>query len=195
MKLPTTLLPLLAAVPALAAPQAPQTTRIPVPVSQPHSPTHPGTPSTCRAYYKISEGDICLTVASAFGITVDQLASWNSVGGRDCPYLALGYYACVAVAAEPSSPTPTPTTSGVVATPTPTQAGVVGDCVKWHYLEVGDVCFVLAGEYGIEVGDVVRWNPAAGGNCAGLKAGYWACVGVNGGGKVGGDTAASGYGV
>lgn len=177
MKFPTTRLPLLAAL-ALAAPQAPQTTRLPVSASQPHSPTHPGTPSTCTGYYQISPGDICLTVASAFGITVDQLASWNSVGGRDCPYLALGYYACVSVAEVEA---PTPTTSGVVATPTPTQEGVVGDCVRWHYLEVGDACFVLAGEYGIEVGDVVRWNPAAGGNCAGLKAGYWACVGGKGG--------------
>ncbi|KAK0751314.1 hypothetical protein B0T18DRAFT_425974 [Schizothecium vesticola] len=97
MKLPTALLPLLTAVLVTAAPQAaaPQITRlaVPVPADQPHQPTHPGTPPNCTGYYQVSPGDICLTVASSFGITVDQLAAWNSVGGRDCPYLALGYYA------------------------------------------------------------------------------------------------------
>jgi len=79
-----------------------------------------------------------------------------------------------------------------VATPTPTQPGVAGDCVRWHYLEVGDVCFVLAEEYGIDVRDFVRWNPAAGGSCGGLRAGYWACVGVKEEGEGKGDGAVSG---
>ncbi|KAK1834060.1 hypothetical protein QBC39DRAFT_431849 [Podospora conica] len=186
----TTLLSLLPAL-AAAVPQAPQTTRVAVPASEPHYPVHPGAAANCTSYYKVSSGDICLFVASDFGITVDQLAAWNAVGGRDCPYLSLGYYACVSVA-PPTAPPPTSTSSGAVATPTPTQPGVAANCNKFHYLEVGDVCFVLSNEYGFSIEDFLKWNPAAGNNCSGLRAGYWACVGVEQDAPVKGDTAASG---
>jgi hypothetical protein len=175
MKFTTTLLALASLASASPA-ITPRQTRVAVPASEPHNPTHPGVADDCAAYYKIQSGDICLTVASAFSITVDQLATWNSVGGRDCPYLALGYYACVAVG---PSATPTTTTTGVVATPTPTQEGLVAGCTKFDYLEIGDTCSALAEQYGIDERDVVRWNPAAGPTCSGLRAGYWACVGAS----------------
>ncbi|KAJ9318482.1 CAZyme family GH18 [Paecilomyces variotii] len=73
---------------------------------------------------------------------------------------------------------PTTTTSGAVATPTPTQAGMVSNCKKFYYVKSGDGCQAIATAYGITLDELYTWNPALNGDCTGLWADYYICVGV-----------------
>ncbi|KAL4898449.1 hypothetical protein BDV59DRAFT_197356 [Aspergillus ambiguus] len=77
------------------------------------------------------------------------------------------------------STTPPPTTtSGGVAIPTPTQAGIVSTCKTFYYVKSGDGCLAIATAYGIALDKLYTWNPALNGDCTGLWADYYICVGV-----------------
>ncbi|KAI1290485.1 hypothetical protein F5Y03DRAFT_401258 [Xylaria venustula] len=67
------------------------------------SPTQPGSiMSSCNTYKQAMKGDYCYIFARNNGITVDQLAAWNTVlgaGGKDCgSQFWINYWYCVGVA-------------------------------------------------------------------------------------------------
>jgi chitinase len=62
------------------------------------SPTQPDVATNCDSFHLVGSGNICVTVAQAAGISLDDLYLWNpTIGGDTCPNLWLGFYVCIGV--------------------------------------------------------------------------------------------------
>lgn len=83
-------------------------------------------------------------------------------------------YSTSVPSSTPLSPSPTSTS---VATPSPIQTGMTDGCTKFHFVAVDEGCQQIADDFAISLADFYAWNPAVGNNCAGLKYGYYVCVG------------------
>ena len=55
-----------------------------------------------------------------------------------------------------------------VTTPLPIQDGMVGNCNKFHRVELGESCATIAPLYSISSAQFIQWNPAAKSDCSGL---------------------------
>lgn len=77
------------------------------------------------------------------------------------------------------SPTPTKPDNGI-DTPLPIQEGMVDDCDDFYTVQSGDTCAVIASEHGIDVSDIIEWNPAVGPACSDMWEAYSLCVSVIG---------------
>ncbi|KAK8007864.1 hypothetical protein PG989_001854 [Apiospora arundinis] len=74
-------------------------------------PIQDGMVDNCNRFHKVESGDTCGAIASKSGVTVAQLAQWNTgIGGTACTGMWLGYYLCTGVeggladAAAPGEP-------------------------------------------------------------------------------------------
>ncbi|KAL4883886.1 hypothetical protein BJY04DRAFT_226219 [Aspergillus karnatakaensis] len=158
-------------------------------------PTDPDVVSSCTYWANdIASHDTCAALQDYFGITTQQLASWNpSLSVTDCT-LTEGNSYCVE---GPNVPPPTSTTRTTTTTttstrtattattttpsgPSPTQPGIEPSCNEFYRVITGDTCYDIAVEYGIQLQQFYEWNPAVGTSCAGLQAGYFVCVGIPG---------------
>ncbi|KAL4935173.1 hypothetical protein BDV06DRAFT_229068 [Aspergillus oleicola] len=142
-----------------------------------NSPTMPGIAENCDSFYMVSSGDQCGTIASAHGITVAQLQSWNSEINDDCTNLWADYYICVHVPGATTTSggsAPEPTDSG----PSPQMPGIVDSCVEYHLIEDGESCWSIYTEAGITLAQFRRWNTVIDAGCTNLWLGYYVCVGV-----------------
>ncbi|KAL9941389.1 hypothetical protein D7B24_004411 [Verticillium nonalfalfae] len=141
------------------------------------TPIQPDIVSNCNRFHLIVSGDRCSTVSAKYGIPVANFLEWNPKALSNCSGLKRNAYACVSVIGF----TPTPTNPGNgITTPTPTQPKMVTSCDKFYFIQSGDLCSTVAVRSGISVDDFLKWNPAAGSDCAGLWAGAYACVSVIG---------------
>jgi LysM repeat protein len=134
--------------------------------------------TNCSRFYEVQTGDTCTTIASDAGVTIAQLADWNTeIGGTACTGIWAGYYLCTGViGGTPTDPMPTPD-----PTPKPIQDGMVDNCNRWHLVDTGDECGTIASEAGITVAQLTTWNTGIGGAaCTGMWAGYYLCTGVSG---------------
>ncbi|KAL2812193.1 hypothetical protein BJX63DRAFT_421929 [Aspergillus granulosus] len=129
-----------------------------------------------------SSSDQCGTIASQYGISLSQFASYNPQVGADCSGLWLGYYVCVSLLGDTPSPTTatTTTTSNGITTPTPTRPGMVGNCDAFYMVQSRDTCAEIVQRYGVSLAQLSRWNAQVGTDCSGLWAGYYICVSVVG---------------
>ncbi|KAI3329474.1 LysM domain protein [Ustulina deusta] len=158
----------------------------------------PGATAQCSAWVQASYGVTCEIIERVYGMSEDQLISWNpSVAqlGDGCN-LIQGLYYCVEVnyvhlttASTTTTSTTVPTTTTVstttttksgngIATPTPVQIGIASNCNKFYLVVNGDGCYDIAAAQGIALSDFYSWNPAVGSTCATLIADYYVCVGV-----------------
>ncbi|KAG2421924.1 hypothetical protein HFD88_005900 [Aspergillus terreus] len=76
------------------------------------------------------------------------------------------------------------TASDIVTTtstvpPYPRQTGIVSECNRYHRVVNGDNCWSISRQYGINIDDFYRWNPAVGPACETLWVGYYVCIGVS----------------
>ncbi|KAI9368307.1 hypothetical protein BJX61DRAFT_546657 [Aspergillus egyptiacus] len=97
----------------------------------------PGIAENCDAFYLISSGDQCDSIASRHSIIIDQLKSWNGEINDNCSNLWLGYYICVHVPGATTTsqaPEPTPDPSE----PTPQMPGVAENCDEFYQVSSGD---------------------------------------------------------
>ncbi|WYZ36306.1 hypothetical protein EsH8_XII_000056 [Colletotrichum jinshuiense] len=140
-------------------------------------PVQPGIVGNCKSFYLVQAGDTCAKIAASSGVTVDQLATWNTnIGGTSCTGIWAGYYLCTGIIG--STTTQPPTTN---PTPQPIQAGMVNNCNSWHLVQAGDTCATIAGSVGITVAQIATWNTGIGGTaCTGMWAGYYLCTGIEG---------------
>ncbi|CAN9286220.1 unnamed protein product [Alternaria alternata] len=139
------------------------------------SPLQPGIVSNCDEYYFVKPGDICIDIASAKGITLDDFLTWNPQAGETCTNLLADTYACVSVVRH--TPTPTKPSNGI-ETPRPIQEGMVDNCNKFHFVESGESCPAIQKEYGVSLEDLAKWNPAIEDDCTMMWANTNLCVGV-----------------
>jgi LysM repeat protein len=57
---------------------------------------------------------------------------------------------------------------------------MVANCNKFYFVKQNDGCYDIAAANGIALSDLYAWNPALKGDCSGLWASVWACVGLIG---------------
>jgi hypothetical protein len=133
------------------------------------TPVQPGMVTNCNRFYKVKNGDTCATIASAAGVTVAQLATWNTqIGGTACTGIWVDYNICTGIIGG-TAPNPTPQ---------PIQTGMIANCKKFHLVKTGENCEAITKLYGITLANFIKWNPAAGSSCTGLWANTYACVGL-----------------
>ncbi len=146
--------------------------------------------TSCDAFYYVVSGDGCVSIASSFGITLDQFYAWNPAVGSDCTSLWLSTYVCVGTlgqatvttktTASSTTASSTTTTGNGISTPTPTQTGMVSNCNSFYYVVSGDSCPSIASQYGISLAQFYAWNPAVGSDCTSLWVNTYCCVGIVG---------------
>jgi membrane-bound lytic murein transglycosylase D len=124
--------------------------------------------------YGVQAGDSLWTIASHFGVTVDDLKRWNHFGalGRRSRGLQIG--TLVEVWPAPGAPVPAPTaapaapaaiaqtvallTPQPTSTPAPMATAPAGPRPTTHQLAAGETLWSVAQRYGISVDDLKRWN-------------------------------------
>ncbi|KAJ5165060.1 uncharacterized protein N7500_006890 [Penicillium coprophilum] len=146
------------------------------------TPTRPGIVGNCDAFHKVKSGDTCDALAGKYGITTNQLYTWNTQIGTNCGGLWVDYYICVSIVGvnpKPTTTTTTTTTKGNgVATPTPIQTGMTGTCNKFYKVVSGDSCETIAKKAGVTLANFYAWNKGVGSSCQTLWLGYYVCTGV-----------------
>ncbi|KAF3210944.1 hypothetical protein TWF192_000029 [Orbilia oligospora] len=150
-------------------------------------PTQDGQDPNCISWEYVAAGENCRTVlAKRPGVTLADLYKWNPAIGSDCSGLWAQTWVCVAVKGwVPPSTTTTTTTKATtttagngINTPTPTQAGMVGNCNKFYFVKANDGCSAIASQAGIPIAKLYEWNPALNGDCTGLWADVYVCIGT-----------------
>ncbi|KAK2760453.1 LysM domain-containing protein [Colletotrichum kahawae] len=146
-----------------------------------NSPAMPGLAANCNAFYKVSSGDQCGTIAAKHGISTAQFRSWNREVNADCTNLWLGYYVCVRVPGATttsrgvSQPTTTkPPSSG----PSPQMPGIIAGCKSYHQVKSGDSCWTIYTKAGITLNQFLSWNKGVDSKCSNLWLGYYVCTRV-----------------
>lgn len=135
----------------------------------------------CDAFHVVSSGDTCTSITIRYGITLSQFTTWNpQIGGSACTGIWLDNWVCVSIIGH-SPPTTTTTTTTTrpgngINTPQPTQSGMVGNCDRFHYVELDQTCAWIAAQYGITQQQFLTWNPSVGQTCSGLWAYNHVCV-------------------
>ena len=119
------------------------------------SPLQPGIVSNCDEFYLVKPGDICVDIASAKDIPLEDFLAWNPQAGDTCANLLADAYACISVTGH--TPTPTKPSNGI-ETPRPIQDGMVDNCNKFHFVESGETCPAIQEEYEVGLEDLVKWS-------------------------------------
>lgn len=119
------------------------------------SPLQPGIVPNCDQYYFVKSGEICIDIAGANGISLEQFLEWNPTVGDTCANLLADHYACISVKGH--TPTPTNPPNGI-ETPRPIQPGMVGNCDEFRLVESGETCSVIQEEFDVSLEDLVRWS-------------------------------------
>lgn len=57
---------------------------------------------------------------------------------------------------------------------------MTSDCIRFYKVETGDGCYAIAQDAGIALTDFYSWNPAVNGDCTGLQANVYVCIGKSG---------------
>lgn len=101
-------------------------------------PVPPGTIGDCTYFYNSQSGDTCASIASDWGISLQDFVTYNPSVKSDCSGLIIGDAYCVeenygmgpkSVSSTSSMiSTTTPATSTGSAGPSPTQSGITGQC-------------------------------------------------------------------
>ncbi|KAI9162744.1 LysM domain-containing protein [Paramyrothecium foliicola] len=144
------------------------------------TPIQPGMVGNCDAFHKVKSGDTCDALSKTYGVTIQQLTTWNTQIGATCGSMWLDYHICVSIIGV--NPTMTITTSTTtrsgngIATPTPIQPGMTTSCTKFHYISPGNTCSQITSFQKITQAQFYKWNPAIGANCNNLQSGTHACV-------------------
>ncbi|KGO39886.1 hypothetical protein PEX1_067310 [Penicillium expansum] len=157
------------------------------PGGTPPSPTQSGIPSTCDRYAQAQSGDGCDSFSQDFGITSQQLETWNPVlgsNGENClTQFFAGYWYCVGLVGSATSTATTTTTSSTgVPTPSPVQSGIDPQCTKYSEAVSGDSCIAFASANNITPAQLYSWNPVLGSGGSNCGSDFWAneyyCVGA-----------------
>lgn len=131
----------------------------------------------CNKFYFVNQGENCDTIASKNGVPLNDFLTWNPKAGQKCTGLWADTYACVSVIGYKPPATSTMPSNGV-QTPVPTQPGMVSNCNKFVFVKTDDSCASIASKAAISTSDFLKWNSQVGGQCKGLWANAYACVGV-----------------
>lgn len=164
------------------------------PITGKPSPTQPGLIESCTTFYKAVPGDGCWAIVNTVfhnQFTLEDFYAWNPAVGTDCAGLQANVYYCVGIPGSTTTRTSQPSTTTTRATtttsthtgPSPTQPGLISTCTSFYKVIPGDGCWdIVNNKYGgvFTLAQFYSWNPALNGDCSGLQAGYYVCVGIPG---------------
>ncbi|MGX7107827.1 LysM peptidoglycan-binding domain-containing protein, partial [Facklamia miroungae] len=105
-------------------------------------PTTPSKPTTSKTY-TVRPGDWLAKIADQFGITVNQLKTWNNLRSN---YIYAGDILLVSQPNDISDPKPN----------TPDKTGQ--DKVKTYVVQSGDSLYSVAKNFGVSVSNLKKWN-------------------------------------
>jgi len=125
-----------------------------------------------RVSYGVQAGDSLWTIATHFGVSVEDLKRWNHFGslGRRSRGLQIGTLIEVWPAPGMALPTPPPSppvalaaspAAAAASAPTPvlpSPATTAGPRPTTHQLAAGETLWSVAQRYGLSVEDLKRWN-------------------------------------
>lgn len=57
---------------------------------------------------------------------------------------------------------------------------MVSGCTRFYFVEPGNDCYDIALDAGIALDSFYSWNPALNGDCSGLQADVYVCIGLSG---------------
>ncbi|UUX33598.1 LysM peptidoglycan-binding domain-containing protein [Fundicoccus culcitae] len=138
-----------------AEPELPEVPEVPEPPQEPEKPEEPEQPTEPEApkeetpqpptYYTVKSGDYLWKIATQYGITVDQLKSWNNLTSN---YIYSGDRLVVTnpVIVQPPKEKEPPT-------PTPPQPQA-----KYHTVKSGEYLWLIASQNNISVAQLKSWN-------------------------------------
>ncbi|CAG8236588.1 unnamed protein product [Penicillium salamii] len=137
------------------------------------SPVQTGITSSCKAWYKASDGDDCDLIPEQFGtFSKSDFLKWNPAVKSDCSGLVDGDFYCVAI-----PDTPTTRTASATALPTATTpSDTISSCTDYWLVGTNDNCTTIADSNDISVATLVKWNPSLKANCSGLTTDTYICV-------------------
>ncbi|KAK0666031.1 hypothetical protein QBC41DRAFT_339383 [Cercophora samala] len=61
----------------------------------------------------------------------------------------------------------------------PQMPGLSPSCNRYHYVQSGDTCAVIAAANGISIAQFLSWNPEVNAGCTNLWLNYFVCTGVS----------------
>ncbi|KAI4089539.1 MAG: hypothetical protein LQ339_008532 [Xanthoria mediterranea] len=156
-------------------------------------PVPPDTIKDCTYFYDSQPGDTCASIASGWGVTLQEFVTYNPSVKTDCSGLVVGSSYCVEqnYGNGPSNPVTTSstatsehsttTTSPAPTEPTPVQSGISSQCKQYYKVQDGDTCAGIVNKYHtFTLADFYSWNPAVGSNCETLFVEYFVCIGIPG---------------
>lgn len=118
------------------------------------------TPAATQTYV-VKSGDLCGTIATQFGITVDELQKANRA--MDCSVLRIGDQ--LKIPAKTATPTVAGgATGGLTSNPTTKPSG------RSYTVKSGDTCADIAANQGVKTADLIAKN-GLDANCLNLKIG------------------------
>lgn len=122
--------------------------------------TPTGSTPTAAQTYVVKAGDLCGTIATQFGITVEELQKANR--SMDCTVLRIGDQ--LKIPAKPATPTAAAGTGGLTSNPTTKPSG------RTYTVRQGDTCEAIAINQGVKTADLIAKN-GLDANCLTLKIG------------------------
>ncbi|GIK02896.1 hypothetical protein Aspvir_006959 [Aspergillus viridinutans] len=147
-------------------------------------PVDPGTAADCTYYdTALDSSYTCKWFEFNWGLSHEDLVSYNPSVKDDCSGLRVGNSYCVEVNHGQPRPTTTATSSTPTSTatpkPSPTQDGLIDTCTAFYMAVAGDTCDRIVARYGtFTTAEFISWNPAVGADCSGLWAKTYYCVGI-----------------
>uniref|UniRef100_A0A8H7XIN7 LysM domain-containing protein n=1 Tax=Psilocybe cubensis TaxID=181762 RepID=A0A8H7XIN7_PSICU len=115
-------------------------------------------------------GDLCGKIDDQFGITLDQLLTWNPEMTLEGTNIQVGLAYCVSgpasTVSSSSTPVPSPTASGTIT---------VG-CTEYYTVVSGDSCPAIESKFSITFAQFQQWNPEVDANCDNIFVGLQYCV-------------------
>ncbi|MGB3619471.1 MAG: LysM peptidoglycan-binding domain-containing protein [Catalinimonas sp.] len=114
-----------------------------VPLPEPVAPT-----SADARRHRVAAGQTLFAISRQYNVTVEELRRWNGLADNE---LAAGQ---TLVVSAPAADRPLDLTPAAPPPATdPTKAAP-----KYHRVRAGETLYAVAGEYGVEVADLRRWN-------------------------------------
>ncbi|KAL7622472.1 hypothetical protein AAE478_007978 [Parahypoxylon ruwenzoriense] len=158
----------------VAVPSTPSTRTAPIPstTSPPTAmPTQPGTAAYCDRLWLVGLSDTCDSIATANGLSIDELIAWNTAlaldaNTTDCKPVP-DFYVCVSLEGDTPRSNETSTafwangtatanttssTVSLVATslPSPIIPNVIQTCQRFYLIQRADSCATISGDIGVD---------------------------------------------
>ncbi|KAF8142415.1 hypothetical protein K438DRAFT_1470159, partial [Mycena galopus ATCC 62051] len=108
--------------------------------------SYAGQARSCSPTYTVKSGDTCSAIASAHGLTVAQLLSYNPSINAGCTNLAIAEVLCL----------------------DPGGGGGGGTCTQTYTVKSGDTCSAIAASEGLTVSQLLALNPSINSGCTSM---------------------------